>query len=128
MRRFPSSLAPAIVLAAVLSVVPLPVAALGAVDGTGDTVEPEFPVDYLGVSWESGLLPWVRFRDDDGTWSSWSRVHEDEIPTVEGRTWSALVPAGDADAYQVHGRNAAVRAVAINTTDGPRPLRWSEPQ
>jgi hypothetical protein len=140
MRHFPSSLAAAIVLAAVLSVVPLPVAALGppetmvatralgTVDGTGDTVDPEFPVDYLGVSWESGLLPWVRFRDDDGTWSSWSRVHEDEIPTVEGRTWSALVPAGDADAYQVRGRNAAVRAVAINTTDGPRPLRWSEPQ
>lgn len=140
MRRFPSSLAAAIVLAAVLSVVPLPVAALGppetmvatralgTVDGTGDTVDPEFPVDYLGVSWESGPLPWVRFRDDDGTWSSWSRVHEDEIPTVGGRTWSALVPAGDADAYQVRGRNAAVRAVAINTTDGPRPLRWSEPR
>jgi hypothetical protein len=140
MRRFPSSLVPAIVLAAVLSVVPLPVAALGppetmvatralgAVDGTSDTVDPEFPVDYLGVSWESGPLPWVRFRVDDGTWSSWSRVHQDEIPTVEGRTWSALVPASDADAYQVRGRNAAVRAVAINTTDGPRPLRWSEPQ
>jgi hypothetical protein len=140
MRRFPSSLAAAIVLAAVLSVVPLPVAALGppetmvatralgTVDGIGDTVDPEFPVDYLGVSWESGLLPWVRFQDHDGTWSSWSRVHEDEIPTVGGRTWSALVPAGDADAYQVRGRNAVVRAVAINTTDGPRPLRWSEPQ
>ncbi|MGH2695447.1 MAG: hypothetical protein ACRDIW_00450, partial [Actinomycetota bacterium] len=79
MRRFPSSLASAIVLAAVLSVVPLPVAALGPpetmvatralgdVDGTDDTVDPEFPVDYLGVSWESGPLPWVRFRDDDGT-------------------------------------------------------------
>jgi hypothetical protein len=140
MRRFPFSLAPAIALAAVLSVVPLPVAALGppetmvaaralgTVDGAGAPVDPEFPVDYLGVSWESGPLPWVRFQAGDGTWGSWSHVHEDEIPTVAGRTWSALVPADDADAYQVRGRNTAVRAVAINTTDGPRPLRWSEPR
>jgi hypothetical protein len=140
MRRFPSSVAPAIALAAVLSVVPLPVAALGppetmvasralgTVDGTGAPVDPDFSVDYLGVSWQSGPLPWVRFRADDGTWGSWSRVHQDEIPTVAGRTWSALVPAGDADAYQVRGRNAAVETVAINTTDGPRSLRWDEPQ
>jgi hypothetical protein len=140
MRRFPSSLAPAIALAAVLSVVPLPVAALGppetlmasrslgTVDGPGPPVDPDFSVDYLGVSWGSGALPSVRFRDGGGTWGPWSRVHEDEIPTVDGRTWSALIPAGDADAYQVRGRNGAVRAVAINTTDGPRPLRWGEPQ
>lgn len=140
MRRFPTSLMPALALAAVLSMVPLPVAAmgppetlvasrtLGTVDGTGPPVDPDFAVNYLGVSWESGPLPWVRFLDGDGTWSSWSRVHRDEIPTVGGRTWSALVPAGEADAYQVRGRNGAVRTVAINTTDGPRSLVWGEPQ
>lgn len=140
MNRFPSSLAPAFALAALLSVVPFPAAALGppetmvaaralgTVDGTGAPVDPGFPVDYLGVSWESGPLPWVRFRAGDRTWGSWSRVHHDEIPTVGGRTWSALIPAGDADAYQVRGSNAGVKAVAINTTDGPRSLRWEEPQ
>lgn len=139
-RSFPSSLALAAALATALSVVPVPVAALGppetlaatralgAVDGTAAPVDPGFPVDHLGVSWETGSPPSVRFRDADGAWGPWSVVHEDEIPTVEGRTWSTLVPAGDADAYQVRGSNDAVRAVSINTTDGPRELEWAEPQ
>jgi hypothetical protein len=139
-RSFPASLALAVALAAAFSVVPVPVAALGppetmaatralgAVDGAAAPVDPAFPVDYLGVSWESGSPPSVRFLDADGGWSPWTPVHEDEIPTTDGRTWSTLVPAGDADAYQVRGANTEVRGVAINTTDGPRALEWSEPR
>lgn len=138
-RSFPSSLALVAAVAVVLSVVPVPVAALnppktmaatralGAVNGASAPVDPAFAVDHLGVSWESGSPPSVRFRAADGAWGPWIRVHEDEIPTTAGRTWSTLVPAGDADAYQVRGSNAAVRAVAINTTDGPRAVKWSEP-
>src|ERR671919_434104 len=139
MKRILAIVAPVMVLAAALSVLPLPVAALGpprtqtaerslgTIDGIGPPVDPAFPVDYLGLSWALGPLPWVRFRADDGAWSSWTRLHEDDVPAPGGRTWSALTFADDADAYQVRGRNDAVRAVAINTTDGPRQIEWHEP-
>ncbi len=141
MRRLPSfpSLALAAALAAAFSAVPAPVLALGPpetlvaarglgrLDGLSSTVSPGFPVDYLGVSWESGPPPSVRFRTH-GAWEPWTRVQEDDIPTVGDRTWSALVPAGDGDAYQVRGRNAGLRAFALNTTDGPRSLVWEEPE
>ena len=139
MKRILAIVAPVMVLAAALSVLPLPVAALGpprtqtaerslgTIDGIGPPVDPAFPVDYLGLSWALGPLPWVRFRADDGAWSSWTRLHEDDVPAPGGRTWSALTFADDADAYQIRGRNDAVRAVAINTTDGPREIEWEEP-
>jgi hypothetical protein len=44
------------------------------------------------------------------------------------RTYGALVRAGDADAYQVRGDAIGVEAMAINTTDGPRPLVWRPPE
>lgn len=86
-----------------------------------------FPVDFLGVVWDgpgagaagaAGVA--VRFRHDD-VWGGWQPVEEDgaEAP---GQFGSALVPAGDADAYDVRGIPAGAahaRAVAINTTDGP---------
>src|SRR5205085_9075825 len=41
---------------------------------------------------------------------------------------SALVPGRGASAYQLRGSDRAVRAVAINTTDGPRPwtVTWGQ--
>ncbi|HEX2089438.1 MAG TPA: peptidoglycan recognition family protein [Actinomycetota bacterium] len=83
---------------------------------------PDFPVDYLGVSWTSGHEPFVRFLTER-RWTAWRMVHEDETPLSGGRTFSSLIAAADADAYQVRGSNRDVRAVAINTTDGPR--EWS---
>lgn len=100
---------------------------IGIIDGAGPVTDPRFPVDYLGLSWREGPRPYIRFLDD-GRWTPWGRVLEDEIPTIGGRTWSALVPAGDADAYQVRGENTGVRAFAINTTDGPRSLEWETPE
>ena len=101
--------------------------ALGRIAGTSIVADPQFPVDYLGVSWERGGAPFVRFLAD-GRWSPWAQVHEDEIPSMGGRTWSALVPADHASAYQIRGENTGVRAFAINTTDGPRSLMWQQPE
>jgi hypothetical protein len=95
-------------------------------------VVPEFSVDYLGVLWETrGAAAEhaeeeteehgaVRFRVD-GAWTPWQPLTEDGAH-AEGQWASALVPAGDAEAYQVRGVPAdavAPRAVALNTTDGP---------
>ncbi len=92
--------------------------ALGEVTGSSAVVDSSFPVDYLGVSWTSGREPTVRFRHG-GRWGDWQEVHQDEIPSPS-RTYGALIAADDAEAYQVRGANGDVRAVAINTTDGPR--------
>ena len=94
---------------------------LGAIDGSSAGVDPSFPIDYLGVSWTSGKEPSVRFLED-GKWTSWSKLREDDLPSSGGRTFSTLLSAGDADAFQLRGTNRGVRAVAINTTDGDRPL------
>lgn len=140
MRSIPSlrTVALAVVLGWLAAAVPMPALAfgpprtltaprtLGTVEGPSSVTDPDFPVDYLGVSWVDGSRPSVRFLVD-GDWDPWTRVVEDEIPTTGGRTWSALVPAGDADAYQVRGDNTGVRGFALNTTDGPRSLGWQEP-
>ena len=94
--------------------------------GGGPVIDPAFPVDYLGLSWRSGSEPRVQFKISGG-WTGWSRVHEDELPTADGRTWSTLVPGFDADAYQVQGPTRGVRGHAINTTDGARALTWDQP-
>lgn len=100
--------------------------------GAGPVVTP-FPIDHLGVLWdtpgdapehadeEAGSYGAVRFRVD-GAWTRWQPLAEDSV-AVPGQWASALVPAGDAEAYQVRGIPAgarAPRAVALNTTDGRR--------
>ncbi|GAA1761258.1 Ig-like domain-containing protein [Kocuria aegyptia] len=93
-----------------------------------------FSIDYVGVLWDTpvgqehaaeapGPEPHgaVRLRHD-GTWGPWLPLGEDGV-TSEGQWASGLVPAGDAQAYQVRGIPAGAespRAVAMNTTDGPR--------
>ncbi len=82
-------------------------------------VDPSFPIDYVAVTWtgEHGQAL-VRFRH--GTrWTPWQDMAEDGVEEP-GTFASGLVPAGDADAYQVRvpaGVKGA-RSVAINTTDG----------
>ena len=99
---------------------------LGTVVGLSRRVDPSFTVDYLGVSWLSGREPSVRFLVD-GRWTSWITAHEDDLPRVGSRTFSSLIPANDADAFQVRGKNSGIRAVAINTTDGRRGLTFVAP-
>lgn len=99
--------------------------------GVGPVVPP-FSIDYLGVLWETSGAPdehaaeqaaehgAVRFRID-GSWTAWQPLTGDGAH-AEGQWASALVPVGDAEAYQVRGIPAgarAPRAVALNTTDGP---------
>lgn len=83
-------------------------------------VDPRFPVDFVAVTWagEHGEAL-VRFRHGT-TWSPWEPMGEDGAQEP-GRFSSALVPADDADAYQVRvpGGAGEAKAVAINTTDGP---------
>lgn len=101
-------------------------------------VEPGFPIDYVGVTFEvpagadadhaHGVAEEhpgveslaVRFRTD-GVWGPWLAVAEDGAQAV-GQWTGALVAGGDAEAYQVRGVPAfavAPRAAALNTTDGP---------
>jgi len=96
---------------------------LGDLEGRGPVTAVRFEVDYLGVSWAHGEEPTVRFLVGS-KWGSWQTAHEDDMPKVNGRTFAALVAAPDgATAYQLRGSMRDAEAVAINTTDGPRP--WS---
>ncbi len=97
-------------------------------------VTTDFTIDHVGVLWDvpagrehaaeaPGAEPHgaVRLRHD-GRWGQWIPLMEDGV-TSKGQWASGLVPAGDAEAYQVRGIPAdavAPRAVAMNTTDGPR--------
>lgn len=100
---------------------------LGRLHGRSEVVTPHMRVDYLGVSWLAGEEPRVRFRVG-GVWADWLRAHEDGLPPSKGRISSGLLAGGGADAFQVRGVARGVRAVAINTTDGPRSLVWHEPK
>lgn len=117
------------VLFASFVAVELPASAEGAPETLAATarlsaapVEVAFPIDHLGVQWEGEAAGAgaVRFRHGT-TWSAWQPLVADDLE-VEGRFASALIAAGDASAYQVRvpGGAAAARAVALNTTDGPR--------
>jgi hypothetical protein len=100
--------------------------------GAGPVVSP-FPIDHLGVIWDVAGEPAGHAGDEAaghgevrfqvaGTWGTWQPLDEDGAAAA-GQWASALVPAGDAEAYQVRGLPAdavAARAVALNTTDGPR--------
>lgn len=92
---------------------------LGQLAGTPAPVDPPFPVDYLGVSWIDGGEPGVRFLIG-GRWTAWFTAHIDDFPVIGERTFSALIAGKDADRFQLRGRNTGLKAVAINTTDGPR--------
>ena len=96
-------------------------ASLGPLDGSSRVLDPEFPVDYLGMSWSGTAQLAVRFVTD-GTWTSWQEVEDDGYP-VDGRSFAELTAGGDADGYQLRGRAQDVRVTAINTTDGPRPVQ-----
>ena len=134
MRRA-SSLLVAVAVTATLVAVPLPAlalsvpgtlasrAGLGDLSGPSAPVDPAFPVDFLTVSWTAGEEPSVRFLVS-GEWTKWAIAHGDGLPDVAGRTFSALLDGDDADAYQVRGDATDVRALAINTTDGPRAVTW----
>ena len=89
-------------------------------------VEPGFPIDYLGVLWdtpdyqsvaagqdhEDEAHGAVRFRHD-GVWGPWVLLVEDGAD-APGQWASGLIPAGDADAYQVRGLPAgAILARAV---------------
>lgn len=101
--------------------------AIGSVVGLSPRFDPPFPIDYLSLSWTSGGEPAVRFLRN-GQWTAWSSVREDDdLSPVGGRTFSSLIFAVDADAYQVRGANRGLQAVAINSTDGPRSVRWRAP-
>ncbi|MEJ7765481.1 MAG: N-acetylmuramoyl-L-alanine amidase [Acidimicrobiales bacterium] len=91
---------------------------------TAGPVEPGFPIDFVAVTWlgpadgHDGAA--VRFRRG-AVWDPWQPLEEDGAQQ-EGAFGSALVPAGDADAYQVRGLPPGLvepKAVALNTTDGP---------
>jgi hypothetical protein len=82
-------------------------------------VDPSFPVDYVAVTWTgSHGHAAVRFRHGT-TWTAWQDMAEDGIEET-GTFASSLVPADDADAYQVQipGGVQQAKSVAINTTDG----------
>lgn len=85
------------------------------------TLDPKFSVDYLGVSVVDDSLPQVRFYRS-GRWTPWTDLLEDDVPIARSRTFSSLLDAEDADKFQLRGKASNVRAVAINTTDGPRRL------
>jgi N-acetylmuramoyl-L-alanine amidase len=90
-----------------------------SVPASGRVVNPSFPVDYVAVTWtgEHGQAL-VRFRHGTA-WTAWQDMAEDGVEEP-GEFASGVVPAGDADAYQVRipaGVRGA-RSVAINTTDG----------
>lgn len=83
-------------------------------------VRPGFSIDFVGVQWKgghgSGSIRFLRH----GRWEPWHPLVEDGVH-VPGRYASALMPGGDADAFQVRAPSGvrAPQAVALNTTDGP---------
>jgi hypothetical protein len=83
-------------------------------------VVPGFPVDYVAVTWDGAHgEALVRFRHGS-SWTGWQPMGEDGLQRPGGFS-SALVPADDADAYQVRIPTwvRGAESVAINTTDGP---------
>ena len=109
----PSDLAP------VAGAEPAPETLASSVVASDRAVDPSFPIDYVAVTWTGAhARADVRFRHGD-RWTPWHDMAEDGVEE-EGEFASALVPADDADAYQVRipAGVAGARSVAINTTDG----------
>jgi hypothetical protein len=97
----------------------IPETLASSVAASDRVVDPSFPVDFVAVTWtgKHGDAA-VRFRHGT-TWTSWQGMGEDGVEE-DGTFASGLVPAGDADAYQVRipAGVGGARSVAINTTDG----------
>jgi hypothetical protein len=101
--------------------------AIGSVDGTSRVIDSTYRIGYLALSWLRGGAPQVRF-ERAGHWTGWRRsTVETDLPTPGPRTYSDLIPAGDAVAFQVRGHAVGVEATPINTTDGPRHVIWVRP-
>jgi len=85
-------------------------------------VAPALHIDFLGVHWRGATRAAgsVRLRRA-GRWGGWQQLHPSDM-RPPGRFASELLAAHRATAYQVRAPAGArdVRAVAINTTDGPR--------
>jgi hypothetical protein len=82
------------------------------------------PIDFLGVVWRGARRDGgaVRFRRA-GDWTRWLPLHAGDVQPRDGAA-AELVAARRATAYEVRAPAGAraVRAVAINTTDGsPQP-------
>jgi hypothetical protein len=83
-------------------------------------VAADIPIDFVGVLSERDVHGGaIRFRRD-GRWGPWQDLEPDGVQ-VPGGWASGLVAGDDADGFQVRGlgRGPAVRAIVINTTDGP---------
>ena len=88
---------------------------------SGAVVDPDFAIEFVGVTWTGEHGPAsVRFRHGS-SWTAWQDMGEDGLEEP-GEFASALVPGGDADAYQVRVPEGVTgaKSVAMNTTDGRR--------
>jgi hypothetical protein len=89
----------------------------------GGVARPGFPVEYVGVQWsDGGVGGRIRFADQAGRFGAWQQVGcgcaagaGDGVVAPFG---SALVPAGEATAYEVELASGG-STVALNTTAGP---------
>src|SRR5438105_11544349 len=91
---------------------------VGLLSGRSHSIHPAFGVGYVGVSWAAGSSPALRFLRGRH-WSPWQRVELDDMPSADGRTYSARVPGRAACAYAPGGRNQGRRAGAIHTRHAP---------
>jgi hypothetical protein len=98
---------------------------LGTLDGRSEVLDAPFPLEYVGVSWRSGDEPEVRFLRQDG-WTPWREAEEEYLMRDE-REFSSLLAGGRAERFQLRGRAAGVRVIALNATDGSRRVRWGRP-
>ncbi|GAB2763699.1 peptidoglycan recognition family protein [Streptomyces bullii] len=88
--------------------------------GTGRATT-AFAASYVGVRWNGTQdAAGIRFTDGHASPGTWQTL-SGGCATVEGGG-TALVPAGEATAYEVEAPDGAtgVRSLAIDTTDGPR--------
>ncbi len=110
---------PAAANAARTSAVPRTLARVAAVDG--GAVRPGLRIDFVGVHWRGPAEGAAIRLHRGGRWTQWQPLHRAERHPP-GRVASELVAAVGATGYQVRLPAGARdgRAVAINTTDGPR--------
>ena len=99
----------------------------------GRTVRADFPIEYVGVSWNGPRRgAGVRLLGQDGSRGEWTALQ----PTCAGGAdgdpatrVSVLVPAGGAAGYELRLPDGAgdVRATAVDTVNGPTVAASSAP-